>query len=208
MAKNEFTPADVAKEVKASVAPNPNQATVLSKPTDTTQAQAEQAAKDKEAKATQDAAVQQAQAALEHKKQAMRERVSKSSSERAADTVRVQLEVYQNSTPGSAQRVDALKTVVNTVLRYPKNSVLNTVLDFFKTNKDEAFLSASQALQGTAILEKSINLKVRVFYEIMMELAKGTATKQSIALNMIRNIFDSDDFVNWISVKMAQQARR
>lgn len=204
-----LSPAEVAKQLKtpAATPPDTAHATILSKPDDTTKAKEETAARDAEVQAQQAAELAKAADENDIKRQAFRERVNKSGHERAVDSVAVQLEIYKNSEVGSAQKVEAMQKILTTVKRYPKNNVLNTILDFFIQYKDEEWLGPLQALQGTAILDKSTNIRVRAFYEIMMELAKGTASKKTIALDMIRNLFESDDLVNWISVKMSQIGR-
>lgn len=209
MSKSDMSPTDVAKNlIPAKTAPQEEaptiqHATILSRP-DTTAKEAAQPA----ASQSQTEALKTAVNDSQSTRRMLRARTNRESQERAVDAIDRHLEMYETSTVGSPQKVEALQKIIATVTRYPKASVLNKVLEFFKKHKDDDWMGPMQALQGTTILDKTTNLRVRIFYSLMSDLASGRATKKTIQLDVIRNIFNSDDLVNWVAIKLNNSGRR
>lgn len=201
----------VSRELRAA-----SQATVLSKPEDKTAATAEHAQKDA-ARSQEQTTALAASVALENGSAAaatvtqstsVTQRLPKKSRhERASDTIQKYLAVIKESPIGSADTVDAWSKIIDTISRYPKKNVLDSVYAFFTENKDEDFLHEMNALANTAMLEKSVNIRVRLLYEIFHGLAHGRATRRTISLDTVRTIFGSDDLVNWIATKLPRTNR-
>ena len=101
----------------------------------------------------------------------------------------------------------ALEGIATIVVENTKKEVLDTVLEFFKQNKDEAFLSESQALQGINSVKRAYATKAMVLYEVMMQLAKGSATPSSVNISVIRNIYN-EDFANWLAFYLGRSKKR
>lgn len=207
--KPDMNPTEVAKELRAlnteSQKTAAQQAKVLSRPdTPAPSSEDPQIAQTAE---TQKASLQSAVKEAAVTKQ-IKQRVPRTPQERAVDTVQKYLDIFKNAKVGSPDKVDALQRIVTVVTRTPKNNVLNTILKFFKENQDAEWLGPMQALQGTTALDKSTSVRVRLLYETMMQLASGRASRKTISLDMIRNIFESDDFVNWLAVTMSRPGVR
>lgn len=117
------------------------------------------------------------------------------------DTMLQNLEKYATERVGSDERAFALKRVIDVAVKNPKKAVLDEVVKFFITNKNEEFLGPLQALQNTCVLESNDNIKARVFYELFRSISLGTATRATISLNMVRTIF-GDEFTSYISTKL------
>ena len=83
--------------------------------------------------------------------------------------------------------------------------MLDAVLTFFVNHRDDELLQENNALKNITELDITVHHKVRIFYAVMMELARGTATKKTISIEIIRNIFKTDDFPNWVAVKIAKR---
>ena len=184
--------ADVAKDLSA--------AAVLTK-TDDTKAAAE-------VKSAENAAVQAAtqisalKAAAAEVNPVRNPLPKKDVNERALDTVIRTLDILATSKPGTADHTSSWKKLVELIERAPKKAVLDKIRAFFVNNKDSEFLNELNALQGTAALEPGINIRVRLLYEIMSSIARGTATRRSISLEMVRTVLKSDDFVNWVATSL------
>ena len=193
--------ADVAKNLRET-------ASTLTREADTAQAVIEN-----EEKSAEDAIAQQKLAeksANDEKFSTINQRIEKkavSTTDRAVLAVKRNLEVYKTAAIGSMEKVEALSKITDTVMRLPKKPVLDTILAFFVENKDEDFLAPINALQNTTVLEKSINIRVRLLYEIMSAIARGTASRRTINLDMISNIFASDDILNWVAVKISKKRK-
>lgn len=198
---NKMSPTEVSKELREDT--TKTQATVLSRPADTQQAKAAQAERDSKVSADQEQSLQQAAATAETQRQVIRNRIPRGSGERAIDTIHRYLLVFKNSPVGSPEKVDALQKIIATVSRFPRKAILDEILQFFRDNRDEDWLGPMQALQGTLTVDRSTNIKIRTFYGFMSELASGTATRKTISLDVIRNIFGSDELVNWVALKLA-----
>lgn len=179
------------------------QENVLSKADDTTAAKEEQKAKDEVLQKQQKEAIDMAVAASP--RQLTTRIPRKDRAERAHDNVKAYLLNFKEAKIGSNEKVEALQKVLEVVNRYPKKQVLDEIYKFFVENKKEDFLNPKNALQNTANIEKTSNIKIRVLYEVMYSLAHGTATKKTISLEVIRNIFKSDDFVNWVAVNLPKR---
>lgn len=193
--------ADVAKSLRET-------ASTLTREADTAQAVIEN-----EEKSAEDAVAQQKLAeksASDEKFSTVNQRIEKkavSTTDRAVLAIKRNLDVYKTAEIGSMEKVEALSKITDTVMRLPKKPVLDTILAFFIENKDEDFLAPINALQNTTVLEKSINIRVRLLYEIMSSIARGTASRRTINLDMISNIFASDDILNWVAVKISKKRK-
>lgn len=121
------------------------------------------------------------------------------------DTILTNLDKYINPKTGSSDRIQALAKIVDGITKQPTKEVLDTVLAFFTTNRDNDLLQENNALKNITELDITVHHKVRIFYAVMMELARGTATKKTISIEIIRNIFKTDDFPNWVAVKIAKR---
>ena len=131
----------------------------------------------------------------------------KTKAERAYDIVAEQLDVYKNATIGSADKVDALVKIVDAVTKAAKKSMLDLIYKFFSTNKDADFLQEANALQGIERVAKTNNIKIRVFYGALRALTLTPVSKDGLNLDVIRQIFRSDDFTNWCAVKLTELTR-
>lgn len=133
----------------------------------------------------------------------IRERtVQRTRAERIFDTTKANLEIYRTAKIGTPAKAEALAKVLDAALRSPSRSLLNLIYDFFRANRNESFLSPINALQGTTDLERITNLKLRLFYDIMMRLANNEANNRTLNMDMIKTVFKNEDFTNWISHKM------
>ena len=126
----------------------------------------------------------------------------KSQEERNLINLEAALEEYATAGIGTVKKINALSLVLQYVKRQPKTSVLDKVYKFFVEHKNDAFLSPENALQRNVILDKEVNLQVRIFYKIMYSLAKGTATRRNTNLDTIRTIFKSDEISSWVADKI------
>ena len=126
----------------------------------------------------------------------------KSQEERNLVNLEAALAEYAAAGVGTVKKINALALVLQYVKRQPKTSVLDKVYKFFVEHKNDAFLSPENALQRNVILDKDVNLQVRIFYKIMYSLAKGTATRRNTNLDTIRTIFKSDEISSWVADKM------
>lgn len=184
--------ADVAKDLSA--------AAVLTKPDETKAAADTQSAENAATQAAVQTATLKTAAAEVNP---IRTTLSKKGgAERAFDAVSRALDVLATATTGSADHTDAWKKLVEIIERSPKKAVLDKIRAFFVANKEEKFLNELNALQGTTALEPGINIRVRLLYEIMSSIARGTATRRSLSLEMVRTVFKSDDFVNWVATSL------
>ena len=126
----------------------------------------------------------------------------KSQEERNLVNLEAALEEYATAGIGTVKKINALSLVLQYVKRQPKTSVLDKVYKFFVEHKNDAFLSPENALQRNVILDKEVNLQVRIFYKIMYSLAKGTATRRNTNLDTIRTVFKSDEISSWVADKI------
>lgn len=120
--------------------------------------------------------------------------------------VLARLNAYKESTVPS-ERAYNLSELIKLVNTYPKNSVLNAILSFFKENKDEEFLDEKHALQGIETAGSSFVNKIRVMYDIMMKFANNEASSSTINIGVIRNVF-KDDVANWVAFKLSSTGKR
>jgi hypothetical protein len=172
---------------------------------DTSEAEAEIAVKDETRVAEQTAALTEAKVEAVAMNNVVNTITKQSRSERIVDTVERNLEVYRTATNGSSTKIEALVKVLDAAETQPKKNLLDTILKFFIANKDESFLDPLNALQGITLLNKSTSMKLRLFYEVMRSLSLGTATRNTISLEVIRSVFAkkaSDDFTNWVSQRI------
>ena len=94
------------------------------------------------------------------------------------DTILTNLDKYINPKAGSSDRIQALAKIVDGITKQPTKEVLDTVLAFFTTNRDNDLLQENNALKNITELDITVHHKVRIFYVVMMQLARGTATKK------------------------------
>lgn len=121
------------------------------------------------------------------------------------DTIITSLDKYINPRTGNSERIQSLAKVVDGISKQPTREVLDAVLTFFVNHRDDEILQENNALKNITELDITVHHKVRLFYAVMMELARGTATKKTISIEIIRNIFKTDDFPNWVAVKIAKR---
>ena len=126
---------------------------------------------------------------------------------RIRDLIQVNLEKYLDPKSKVADRIQALAKVVDGVSKQPKKDILDNILKFFYQNRTNELLSESKALQGISSLETTMHYKVRIFYMIMMSLANNTANTKNTSVEVIRNLFRSDDLPNWVAVQLARRSR-
>lgn len=126
---------------------------------------------------------------------------------RIKDVIATNLEKYTDPKSKMHERIQALAKVVDGVSKQPKKDILDSILKFFYQNRDNELLSESQALQGISTLETTLHYKVRIFYSIMMSLANNTANTKNTSIEVIRNLFRSDDFPNWVAIQLAKRSR-
>ena len=184
---------DVAKELSATA--------VLSKTEDTTDATTASENAAAVSSEEQTAALKTAAATSTAVKNPISKRPA---AERAADTVKKNLDLLRDSAYDSNDHNVAWKRLVEVIERSPKKIILDTIKVFFIKHKNDDFLNALNALQGTVALEQSINIRVRLLYSIMMSIATDTATRKTVSLEMVRTVFKSDDFVNWVAVNLSR----
>lgn len=134
----------------------------------------------------------------------------KSPEERNHINLESALQEYAAADIGTVKKINALALVLQYVKRQPKASILEKVYKFFVEHKNDAFLSPENALQRNVILDKEVNLQVRIFYKLMYSLAKGTATRRNTNLETIRTIFKSDEISSWVGdkIKMLHRSTR
>ena len=121
------------------------------------------------------------------------------------DTIITSLDKYINPRTGNSERIQSLAKVVDGISKQPTREVLDAVLTFFVNHRDDEILQENNALKNITELDITVHHKVCLSYAVMMELARGTATKKTISIEIIRNIFKTDDFPNWVAVKIAKR---
>lgn len=120
---------------------------------------------------------------------------------RVKDDVGIHLENLKTAANG-AQRILQWCKIIEVVVKYPKKSVFDEIHAFFKANKNEEFLSEAVALQHINSVEMTMHHRIRIFYTVMIGLARKTSTRRNTSIEVIRNIFSSDDFANWVAVQL------
>lgn len=123
-------------------------------------------------------------------------------SKKVRDDVSIYLENFKISPIGSPNRINALLKIVELITRLPKKSILDEILAFFKENKEAEFLKEQNALQGITTVDMTQHHRIRILYSVMIGLARRTANKRNTSVNMIRNIFNSDDIANWVAIQL------
>lgn len=121
---------------------------------------------------------------------------------KSKDNVTVYLENFKMAPNGSSVKVQALLKMIELIVRLPKKSILDEILAFFKANKNEDFIQEQNALQGITAVDMTQHHRIRIFYTVMIGLARKTATKKNTSVNVIRTIFNSDDIANWVAVQL------
>lgn len=144
----------------------------------------------------------QAKAIIEAPKIIIGAKTSTIRGKKSKDNVTVYLENFKMSPNGSSAKMQALLKMMELVVRLPKKSVLDEVLAFFKENKNEEFIQEQNALQGITAVDITQHHRIRIFYTVMIGLARKTATKKNTSVNVIRTIFNSDDIANWVAVQL------
>lgn len=123
-------------------------------------------------------------------------------SKKVRDDVSIYLENFKIASIGSPNRINALLKIVELITRLPKKSILDEILAFFKENKEAEFLKEQNALQGITTVDMTQHHRIRILYSVMIGLARRTANKRNTSVNMIRNIFNSDDIANWVAIQL------
>lgn len=123
-------------------------------------------------------------------------------SKKVRDDVSIYLENFKIAPIGSPNRINALLKIVELITRLPKKSILDEILAFFKENKEAEFLKEQNALQGITTVDMTQHHRIRILYSVMIGLARRTANKRNTSVNMIRNIFNSDDIANWVAIQL------
>lgn len=123
-------------------------------------------------------------------------------SRKVRDDVSIYLENFKIAPIGSPNRINALLKIVELITRLPKKSILDEILAFFKENKEAEFLKEQNALQGITTVDMTQHHRIRILYSVMIGLARRTANKRNTSVNMIRNIFNSDDIANWVAIQL------
>lgn len=127
------------------------------------------------------------------------------SEERAYDVVDAQLSILEKTDIGSQKAVAAWAKIVDTLSRHAKKNTLDNILFFFRVHRKDEFLQEQNALQGTETLSRSVNIRVRLLYSAMRSLSSNSASKETLNVGVIRNIFKNDDLTNWIAVQMSER---
>ena len=127
------------------------------------------------------------------------------SEERVFDQIQNQLKAISSNPIGSKATVVAWGRIVELLDKSAKKNVLDAILAFFVANKNADFLAEKNALQGTQVMNKSRNLKLRLLYATMKEISNGTAAKGSINIGVIRNIFKNEDITGWVAKQLADR---
>lgn len=120
------------------------------------------------------------------------------------DNLQVCLENFRTAPNGSSVKVTALVKMIDIVSKTPKKSVLDEVLAFFRKYKDEDFIQEQNALQGITTVDLTQHYRIRIFYSVMIGLARRTATRKNTSINMIRTIFNSDEIANWVAIQLSR----
>lgn len=120
------------------------------------------------------------------------------------DNLQVCLENFRTAPNGSSVKVTALVKMIDTVSKTPKKSVLDEVLAFFRKYKNEDFIQEQNALQGITTVDLTQHYRIRIFYSVMIGLARRTATRKNTSINMIRTIFNSDEIANWVAIQLSR----
>lgn len=163
---------------------------VLDKSIDSTEANKETAVKDVTRSIAQNAAIKKASTKMYRSRQELDE-----------SRLPHYLELYQNAdTP--AARANAMANVVNIACKAITNEPLDMVLDFFRKHRNDEFLHETVGLQGVVSLQPSIGRKVRLFYTVLRGIANNSYNRRNIQMELIRNVFRSDTFVNWITARL------
>ena len=123
-------------------------------------------------------------------------------SKKVRDDVSIYLENFKIAPIGSPNRINALLKIVELITRLPKKSILDEILAFFKEDKEAEFLKEQNALQGITTVDMTQHHRIRILYSVMIGLARRTANKRNTSVNMIRNIFNSDDIANWVAIQL------
>jgi len=121
---------------------------------------------------------------------------------RVKDNLQTCLENFRTAPNGSSVKVTALVKMIDIISKTPKKSVLDEVLTFFKKYKNEDFIQEQNALQGITTVDLTQHYRIRIFYSVMIGLARRTATRKNTSINMIRTIFSSDEIANWVAVQL------
>lgn len=120
------------------------------------------------------------------------------------DNLQVCLENFRTAPNGSSVKVTALVRMIDIVSKTPKKSVLDEVLAFFRKYKNEDFIQEQNALQGITTVDLTQHYRIRIFYSVMIGLARRTATRKNTSINMIRTIFNSDEIANWVAIQLSR----
>ena len=123
---------------------------------------------------------------------------------RAKDNVSIYLSNLKTA-ESVTSRVTAWQKVIEIVVKYPKKAIFDEIFEFFKANKNSEFLQESVALQGLTELDFTVHQRIRILYMVMLSMARGDANRKNVAIDLLRNIFNNDDFATWVSIKLKRR---
>lgn len=126
---------------------------------------------------------------------------------RVRDAIETNLEKYTNAKLSARERVQALAKLIEGVTKQPKKDILDNILAFFYKHKDDELMQEANALQGLTVLDKNTHYRARMFYMVMISLARGIATRSNTSVEAIRTLFRTDDFANWVAMQLTKRAR-
>lgn len=203
----QLSASEVAKTLTSDTTTLAGTGSIFNKTVDTTQATAEHELRDTETKAAQTAALAQAATEAKIKANLVTRPYKRTRAERVLANTQRNLDTFKTAPIGSAARLEAFVKIMDAVERDGTKDLVEMVYKFFLTYRDDAILSPLNALQGISSLEPSTNEKLKLFYDIMLQLANNQANKNRLSIDMIRSVFKNDNFVSWISSKMRHLTR-
>lgn len=181
-------------------------ANILHKSENTEQAQEEQNMKDIHRKEQQQQALNEAVTSNRILRASI-ERPRRTREQRLSDTLASALNELYSAPSGSSNAVSSWAKLIDIIDRLPKRETFDTILKFFIAHRKDEFLHQMNALQGIEVLTQENNLKVRVLYETMRNLASGQANDRNLSVRLLRSIFKQDAFPDWVSVKLTEYSR-
>jgi hypothetical protein len=192
MAENKLSAADVAADIKSQLDVAAEQE-VLSRPVITTDTKPDP-------KVVEIVKAETAKAIKEAPKRTMLGGTTRRA-KRAKDMVSIHLTNFKEST-NYVGRIAALSKLVDVFNKYPTEAALNEALEFFRENKNAAFMQESVALQGITSLDMMTNHRIRIMYTVLLGMARGTIGRRNIGIDYVRNVFNNDVVPNWIANKL------
>lgn len=143
---------------------------------------------------------------VEIPKTVLKSKVTVDPTTRAFDQIQVFLDQWAKMPANDPKKSDILINVVRLIQKQPKKIILDSLLEFFRLNRNKEFIDPAHALQSTQNLAPVDSIRVRILYGIMYKLSHNQATRENINLETIRSIFRSDDLTNWVAVQIETRA--